>query len=286
MLIRVDNREKEVLTKINYFIQNTELFKDIKVIVETLSLGDFIINNGEKDIIIIERKTLNDLSASIKDGRYEEQSYRLNGINHPNHNITYLIEGYLHKPNNILLKERTDKTMLYSAMFSICYFKGFTVMRSFDISETALMICNLASKIMKDKDRKMYYSFQRENEKQNDNDTDTENKKEIQNISDDSINEKSYCNVVKKVKKDNITRENISEIMLCQIPGVSSQTACAIFGKFKNINNLIKSIETDKTCLNDICTVDSKQKSRKISKKTIENVLLFLSEQQKETNEM
>ena len=275
MIIKVDNREKEVLNKINYFIQNSESFKDIKIVVETLPLGDFIINNGEKDLIIIERKTLNDLSASIKDGRYEEQSYRLNGINHPNHNITYLIEGYLHKPNNILIKERNDKTMLYSAMVSICYFKGFTVMRSFDISETALMICNLASKIMKDKDRKMYYSCPRENEKQNDNDNDNENKNENAPEND---NEKSYCNVVKKVKKDNITRDNISEIMLCQIPGVSSQTACAIFDKFKNINNLIKTIETDKTCLNNICTVDSKQKSRKISKKTIENILLFLSE--------
>jgi hypothetical protein len=66
--------------------------------------------------------------------------------------------------------------------------------------------------------------------------------------------------------------------MLCQIPGVSSQTACAIFDKFKNMNNLIKSIENDKKCLNDICTIDSKQKSRKISKKTIENILTFLTE--------
>lgn len=263
MFIKVDNRETEVLNKINYLINSTESLKDIKVIVECLPLGDFIINDGEKDIIIIERKTLNDLSSSIKDGRYEEQSYRLNGINHHNHNITYLIEGYIHKPNNILLKERNDKTMLYSAMFSICYFKGFTVMRSFDISETALMICNLASKIMKSKDKHMYYSYTIEDG--------------LQNVTED-ISEKKYCNVVKKVKKDNITKDNISEIMLCQIPGVSSQTAYAIFDKFKNINNLLKSIEKDKTCLNDICTVDNKQKSRKISKKTIENILLFLLE--------
>jgi len=76
MFIKVDNRETEVLNKINYLINSTELLKDIKVIVECLPLGDFIINDGEKDIIIIERKTLNDLSSSIKDGRYEEQSYR------------------------------------------------------------------------------------------------------------------------------------------------------------------------------------------------------------------
>ena len=275
MIIKVDNRETEILDKINYLIQNTESFKDIKVKVECLPLGDFIINNEEteKDIIIIERKTLNDLSASIKDGRYEEQSYRLNGIDHPNHNITYLIEGSINQTKSVLSKERTDKTMLYSAMFSICYYKGFTVMRSFDISETALMICNLASKIMKTKGKELYY-------KSLEQETILE-KLELSNNSDTDSNtnmEKKYCNVVKKVKKDNITKDNISEIMLCQIPGVSSQTAYAIFDKFKNMNNLIKSIENDKKCLNDICTIDSKQKSRKISKKTIENILAFLTE--------
>jgi 5'-3' exonuclease len=62
-------------------------------------------------------------------------------------------------------------------------------------------------------------------------------------MSENIVTEKNYCNVVKKVKKDNITKDNISEIMLCQVPGVSSQTAHAIFDKFKNINNLLKSIE-------------------------------------------
>ena len=37
--------------------------------------------------------------SSIKDGRYEEQSYRLNGLSHHNHNIVYLIEGDVNKVN-------------------------------------------------------------------------------------------------------------------------------------------------------------------------------------------
>ena len=43
---------------------------------------------------------------------------------------------------------------------------------------------------------------------------------------------KSYSSVVKKVKKDNITADNIGEIMLCQIPGISSTTAGAIMTHF------------------------------------------------------
>ena len=44
-------------------------------------------------LLIIERKSLNDLASSIKDGRYAEQSFRLSNIEHHNHNIVYLIEG-------------------------------------------------------------------------------------------------------------------------------------------------------------------------------------------------
>ena len=213
-------------------------------------------------MIIFERKTLNDLSASIKDGRYDEQSYRLDGIEHPNHNITYLIEGSITPPNCVLLKERSDKAVLYSAMCSICYFKGFTVMRSFDMSESASMICYFALKLMKSKNKQLFYQEEKDKEG------------EFESVKD----EKKYCSVVKRVKKDNITKENIGEIMLCQIPGVSSQTAYAIFNKFKNINNLLINIQQDKNCLNDVCTTDNKNKSRKISKKTIENIILFLSE--------
>ena len=55
--------------------------------------------------------------------------------------------------------------------------------------------------------------------------------------------EKDYVSVVKKVKKENITPENIAEIMLCQIPGISSVTALAIMDKFKTLPNLIQEVQ-------------------------------------------
>jgi hypothetical protein len=87
---------------------------------------------------------------------------------------------------------------------------------------------------------------------------------------------KEYCNVIKKSKKENITPENIGEIMLCQIPGVSSSTALAILHEFKTLPNLIKSIQENETCLSNICTTDTKNKSRKISKTTIAKIVEFL----------
>ena len=87
MLIKIDTREQELFTKCQQIIEFVPKFKDIKIISQTLPLGDIIINDGINDCVIIERKTLTDLAASIKDGRYEEQSYRLNGLPHHNHNI-------------------------------------------------------------------------------------------------------------------------------------------------------------------------------------------------------
>ena len=241
-------------------------FKDLKLVPEQLPLGDIIINDGSKDLVIIERKSLSDLAASIKDGRYEEQSYRLKNLWHHNHNIIYLIEGDFAKHNSF--KDRIDKLTLYSAMTSLNYFKGFSVWRSMSLDETALMICNMANKLNKEKDKQPFYSNVLS--APNNNVTETTDPVEV-NTSD-----KDYCSVVKKVKKDNITTENIGEIMLCQIPGISSASALAILAQFKTLPSLIKAIDTDETCLNSICTTDANGKSRKISKTAIATIIKFL----------
>ena len=53
---------------------------------EQLAVGDIILENDKGEVVIIfERKTLYDLAASIRDGRYNEQSFRLNKENIHNH---------------------------------------------------------------------------------------------------------------------------------------------------------------------------------------------------------
>lgn len=55
---------------------------------------------------IVERKTADDLAASIMDGRYEEQKYRLKGCGL--NNVIYLVEGspgqYCKIPESVLKK--------------------------------------------------------------------------------------------------------------------------------------------------------------------------------------
>ena len=85
----IDNREHKLIQ----ILQNY----DIPCEITTLTLGDFHIVNTHTNepVLIIERKSLADFASSIQDGRYNEQSFRLDKTELHNHNIIYIIEGKL-----------------------------------------------------------------------------------------------------------------------------------------------------------------------------------------------
>ena len=261
LVLKIDVRERDLMTCCRTII----IDKNVDVVSETLPIGDIIISNADtgEDLIIIERKTLTDLASSIKDGRYVEQSFRLNGIPHPNHNIIYLIEGDLTRIS--IFKSKLNKQMLYSAIFSINYFKGFSVMRSNTLEESATIICNMVLKLLKSENKSPYYQSQ-ESQSQESQESQSQNENQ------------SYCSVVRRVKKENITKSNIGEIMLCQIPGCSDVSARAIFQKFKTIASLISAIQGDASCLNDIKTTLANGKTRKLSSAIIKSVIEFLKD--------
>ena len=219
----------------------------------TLELGDIIIKDSDEELLIIERKSVSDLVASIKDGRYNEQSFRLNSLEHHNHNIVYLIEGNIPKS--------AERQMIFSAMFSINYYKGFSVFRSMNLEETAYFICNTVLKIKKEKNKEPFY---KNSEKSVDDTT-------------QPVDEPKYCSVIKKQKNANITPDNFGEIVLCQIPSVNSVTAIAIMKDYKTINNLIEKLKENSECLNNITYQTEKKQTRKISKTCIKNIVDFLN---------
>ena len=245
--IKIDARERELIPLVKEKLgESTE---QITLLVESLPLGDIIFSQDEKDVLIIERKSVADLAASIKDGRYQEQSYRLDGIGLHNHNIVYLIEGSM---NNV----RFDKSALYSAMFSLQHYKGFSVWRTFSLDETATILCN-SIKYLAKSSKTCYYLGKSEEPK--------------------SGCDKDYVSVVKTIKKDNVTPNNIGEIMLCQIPGISANTAIAIMGHFKSMINLIADLqEQGATCLEKVELTNAKGQHRKLNKTSIANILKFL----------
>jgi ERCC4-type nuclease len=285
MIIKVDYREKEVykiinaLTSTRYNISN-----EIKIINENLPIGDVTICDDEnKEYIIFERKTLKDLSSSIKDGRYNEQSFRLHNCNVHNHNIIYIIEGDIEYYYNVT--NRNNKYInintLFSSMVSIMYYKGFSLYRSKHTSETADIIISFADKLYREmKSRESFYKNTNLEtiEEITQNLTDENNsKKEINNDKNDK-NDKDYINVVKRNKKDNITTDNIGEIMLMQIPNVSAQTAIAIMKRFKTLKGLIDNLERN------IDISDIYVGNRRISKTAISNIYKYLLQKDNDIN--
>ena len=237
-------------------LNKNDEFKTKKYVfsVENLSLGDMIISDdADNAIVMIERKSISDLSSSIVDGRYNEQSYRLNNNKLHNHNIIYLIEGNLqiHRPYSNI-----NKKTIYSSMVTLNYHKGFSVMRSMNIQESVDIIIRMFDKMERaNKDgfyKNMCYT--------NQNNSVSENKIE-------------YTDVIKSEKKSNVTPENIHIIMLCQIPYISSTTAKSIL-KYYDFATLCTSI--DIIDLDIIKVVSNDGKERKISSKIIENLKKYL----------
>ena len=279
MFIKIDNRESDLLTTMNLLFRE----HSHEINVEKLDLGDIILlTNDLKETIIFERKSLYDLAASIKDGRYNEQSFRLNDYNIHNHNIVYIIEGDFERYN--ATKGRMDKKTLYSALVTLNYLKGFSVVRTKNINETCELIINYADKLQKEPRRVAYYDMITVDKIEHvvtSEDSGTENKSNetIHNnvmIETENVKQQSYCEVMKKQKKNNITEENIGEIMLSTIPGVSSKSAITIMKVFKTIKNLIEQLQTDGQCLNDIKIEIESGQLRKISKTCIENIKKFI----------
>jgi ERCC4-type nuclease len=93
MRLIIDNRERDLIEKCGLIISNNPNMVTIET--DVLPIGDILMKTDEgKDVLLVERKTLSDLIASIKDGRYEEQSHRLkNASGFDSHNVIYLIEG-------------------------------------------------------------------------------------------------------------------------------------------------------------------------------------------------
>jgi len=195
-----------------------------------------------------------------------------------------LIEGSCEKYNK-------EKQMIYSAMFALNYYKGFSVFRSMNMNESAYILCNIILKInivyVSSKKKEPYYlnSFlESVNDKENKIEPLTiikikENEETVVETiepPEDDV-EKEYCGLVFKKKNAMITPENISEIFLVQIPSINKVTAIEILKKSGgSINSLICNLNENPRFLDGMTYMTKNNKCRKISKTSIENILRFL----------
>lgn len=247
MHLVIDSHEKALFDALTPLLSNVSM--------EPLLLGDILIretvDKESPSWLLIERKSINDLLSSIKDKRYDEQSLRLSQASEMHlHNIIYLVEGLL--PSSFGQNEeiKRKRRVVFSSMVSLQQFKGFSLMRTNSLEETAEWLVYLVQKLQMDfekKGKRLLYS----------NLTST--------TQADAGVHVPYSEVVHKAKKENFTAENIGAVMLSQIPGISSASATELLSPFNgNIACFIQAATEDpKGVLFEGIMPQSKKKIRK-----------------------
>jgi ERCC4-type nuclease len=241
-MIKIDFREKDLF-------RECELLKE-KYPKNEFEYANLFLGDIQIDKILIERKTLNDLAASIKDGRYTEQSFRLKESMKEGYRVYYFIEGNLSNYKSSTITRET----LISTMYSLTN-KGFYVIQTSSVKESAFYLMQFTDKIMRDKAK--YGNIETN---------------EASATSSESTYEASS---IIKQKNKNINKDNICIYMLSQIPGISSTIASVLMNKYKHMNLLIQDLNENPDCLNEM-TYEKDGKKRKLGKNIIQNLKEYL----------
>ena len=216
VLITIDNREIKIFSEI--ISRDLDKYKN-KIIIqkEQLDIGDIHIKFNDI-IYIYERKTVNDLLASIKDGRYKEQKTRLLTSLSSQVNINYIIEGDTITSLNHSINQKT----LTSIYLNSIYRDKINVFFTLNICETVTFLLLLSTKMI-DKP---------ENFSNNDNN-----------------NNQEYIDICKiKTKKNaNIDKDTCYLLQLSQIPSISKEIAKKIKEIYPNLSILIKTLMEQET---------------------------------------
>ena len=237
LIITIDARETAMYNDI--IDRDLDNYKDkIQIISENLLLGDVHITYANITHIF-ERKTLQDLQASILDGRYKEQKARLLSTT-PQKYITYIIEG-----DNILSPNSysKNKSMIQSAYLHTLFRDNIRIIYTKNIEETTTLILLISTKIL-DKPEKFLY--------------------------EEYTADKCYTDFVKLKKKkiDNIDRKSCFIMQMSQIPMISNVIAKNIYAKYTSIGNLVKSLdifETPELKVKELCKIDGVGKEKAMS---------------------
>lgn len=173
-------------------------------IVEQLDLGDIVFRHNDTPVLVIERKTLKDLAASIKDGRAREQKARLidlyvkQGIK-----TMYLIEEF-HTPN--MDRCNIPFTTLLSSVVNTMVRDNISVYHTPNLQMSAKTIIRMGEKINEHFAKGLF-----------------------------ATQETDYISQLKLKKKDNKRVDDSMIFILCQVPKVSPTVAEVIREKYPSV---------------------------------------------------
>lgn len=241
----VDNRE----TKLKELLCNN--LDTINVTYENLQFGDFIFKIDSIPIIVIERKTINDLASSIKDNRFLNQKNALLS-NNDRKTIYYIIEGDMNFQESSMMNAGISMNALQSCVLNTMIRDDIKVIITKDIDDTAALLRAIAMRLEKNPDKY----------------TSTESLLLTEPI-------------ITKYKASMLGKDKFFENVLLQIPGISIKTAKSLVDKFESLDKLYstmkeKTINEKINILSLITTQDNKGKTRKISSTVVKNIVDYI----------
>lgn len=236
MKIKIDIREKEIIKLLNC---------EEKYIIEQLDLGDIIYyDDNDVPLCIIERKTVKDYAASIRDGRYRDQTKRLldyrktvEGLK-----VIILIEGDIPEDNDKCINKVSMKT-IKSAILNKIFRDNVFILNTRTVEDTVHYIKVIEDKIIA-------YS--------------------VGNNTEPPEN-------TKLKRSSNMTPELCFVHQLSQIPGVSLKIARSIADKYKNMNELVTNyndVDKQPLFLSAIPLIGGKRKVGKVVSNRIYEYLI------------
>ena len=187
MSIHVDYRERRLFEP---------LLPDAEFI--NLDAGDFhIVRDGEV-MMVVERKTLADLAASLKDGRYAEQKVRMAAtVGGDTRRLAIIVEGSLFGPEpSDTLVEGVSLGALRTLVLHAQHRDGVAVYTVHDAAGTAALVAHMAEKMQPGDDHHHHNG--------------------------------GYVSAVRPKKSDNMTPRNVAILMLCIVPRMSTRMAEAV----------------------------------------------------------
>jgi crossover junction endonuclease MUS81 len=177
---------------------------DLPFQLAQLELGDIQIKLDDQIFVLFERKTVQDLAASIKDNRYKEQKQRLLSTVQPAVKIIYLIEGnYSFTPESQYAG--MSNKVLSGAIINSVVRDGIYIMQTKSIAESADLITGMFERIKKEPEKYLKGK--------------------------DSIGYNPTATVSIR-KKENIEKRDCLVLQLCCVPGISHKKAEAIIDTF------------------------------------------------------
>lgn len=226
----IDTREKKLVDHFNIHVSS--LPEGVSYSVDSLNVGDIHIGYGD-DTYIFERKTLADLSQSVKDGRWHEQKQRMLSMT-TSSRLCYIIEGCFDFVTNISFNGLTNDAFIGCIMNTL-FRDNIKIVQTKHIGDTIHFVERLLKRISKNPET--YY---------------TGDEKDVVPGS------QSYVpNVVKVKKKDNIDEEMCFLMQLCCIPSISYKTAERLSKHLgvTNMSELVKQLSSNENSIKYLCTV-------------------------------